>query len=155
MFLWQKLQCNCMHIIIILLGVVVKYNCINSDYYWEQRRFLRRVLLHEARMWKKPLVEIQRRLQKSRRVVQGALERDSHHSNNCNRSSISYSCCCCFWWFSFSSSVNYNFDYFWNISRYSLNYRNCDKLYSCCNSDTFNSWIKYNIELFLFHWFYL
>ena len=33
MSLGQKLQCNCMHIIIILLGVVVKYNCINSDYY--------------------------------------------------------------------------------------------------------------------------
>lgn len=32
--------------------LVVKYNCINSDYYWKQRRFLRRVLLHEARMWK-------------------------------------------------------------------------------------------------------
>jgi hypothetical protein len=33
MSLGQKLQCNCLHIIIILLGVVVKYNCINSDYY--------------------------------------------------------------------------------------------------------------------------
>ncbi|WP_302511305.1 hypothetical protein [uncultured Ruminococcus sp.] len=33
MSLGQKLKCNCMHIIIILLGVVVKYNCINSDYY--------------------------------------------------------------------------------------------------------------------------
>lgn len=27
-------------------------------------------------------------------MVQEALERDSNHSNNCNRSSISYSCCC-------------------------------------------------------------
>ena len=61
---------------------------------------------------------------KSRRVVQGALERDSYHSNNCNRSSISYSCCCCHWRNGSCTIINHGAYNIWSFCRSC--YNNCN-----------------------------